>query len=279
MASSITAFTTDDLSRLLSRERRERDRWAVSIGQPLPTRTLHQDHPPRVVTKCRGLSDQHATVYSEGTFKAAQEQLPRLQAMGVDILWLMPIHPIGEKNRKGTLGSPYSVKDYFGVNPEFGTEQDFRDFVTAAHELGMKVILDWVANHSAWDNPLVDEHPEWYSRDWKGDFHPTPWWDWSDIIDFDYSQPGIRQYMTEAMTYWVSEFDVDGYRCDVAGYVPLDFWNNVRKELDAIKPVFMLAEWEERDLHREAFDMTYGWGWTGPATRHCPERSIGHCDY
>ena len=201
----------------------------------------------------------------EGTFKAAQEQLPRLQAMGVDILWLMPIHPIGEKNRKGTLGSPYSVKDYFGVNPEFGTEQDFRDFVNAAHELGMKVILDWVANHSAWDNPLVDEHPEWYSRDWKGDFHPTPWWDWSDIIDFDYSQPGIRQYMTEAMTYWVSEFDVDGYRCDVAGYVPLDFWNNVRKELDAIKPVFMLAEWEERDLHREAFDMTYGWGWTGPA--------------
>ena len=201
----------------------------------------------------------------EGTFKAAQEQLPRLQAMGVDILWLMPIHPIGEKNRKGTLGSPYSVKDYYGVNPEFGTEEDFRAFVDAAHALGMRVILDWVANHSAWDNPLVEEHPEWYSRDWKGEFHPTPWWDWTDIIDFDYSQPGIREYMTGAMKYWVAEFGVDGYRCDVAGYVPLDFWNNLRRELDAIKPVFMLAEWEARDLHRDAFDMTYGWSWTGPA--------------
>ena len=148
----------------------------------------------------------------EGTFKAAQEQLPRLQAMGIDILWLMPIHPIGEKNRKGTLGSPYSVKDYYGVNPEFGTEEDFRAFVDAAHELGMRVILDWVANHSAWDNPLVEQHPEWYSRDWRGEFHPTPWWDWTDIIDFDYSQPGIRKYMTEAMKYWVSEFGVDGYR-------------------------------------------------------------------
>ena len=113
----------------------------------------------------------------EGTFRAAQEQLPRLQAMGIDILWLMPIHPIGEKNRKGALGSPYSVKDYYGVNPEFGTEEDFRAFVNAAHELGMRVILDWVANHSAWDNPLVEQHPEWYSRDWRGEFHPTPWWD------------------------------------------------------------------------------------------------------
>ena len=172
--------------------------------------------------------------------------------MGIDILWLMPIHPIGEKNRKGTLGSPYSVKDYFGVNPEFGTEADFRAFVEEAHSLGMRVILDWVANQSASDNPLVEEHPEWYSRDWKGEFHPTPWWDWTDIIDFDYSQPGIREYMTNAMKYSVTEFDVDGYRCDVAGYVPLDFWNKLRQELDAIKHVFMLAEWESRDLHREA---------------------------
>ncbi len=201
----------------------------------------------------------------EGTFRAAQEQLPRLKAMGIDILWLMPINPIGEKNRKGGLGSPYSVKDYYGVNPEFGTEEDFRAFVDAAHAQGMYVILDWVANHSAWDNPLVEEHPEWYERDWKGEFHPTPWWDWTDIIDFNYDQPGLRAYMTDAMAYWVREFDVDGYRCDVAGYVPVDFWNNVRRELDAIKPVFMLAEWEARDLHAEAFDMTYGWSWTGPA--------------
>ncbi|HSR50548.1 MAG TPA: alpha-amylase family glycosyl hydrolase [Acidobacteriota bacterium] len=197
----------------------------------------------------------------EGSFRAAEAHFPRLKELGVDILWLMPIHEIGEKNRKGSLGSPYSVKDYYSVNPEFGTLDDFKHFVDAAHEQGFHVILDWVANHTAWDNPLVEEHPEWYERDWKGDFRPTPWWDWSDIIDLDYSQSGVRHYMTEAMKYWVSEADIDGYRCDVAGFVPLDFWNQVRRELDAIKPVFMLAEWESRDLHAEAFDMTYAWSW------------------
>ncbi|HSR70704.1 MAG TPA: alpha-amylase family glycosyl hydrolase [Acidobacteriota bacterium] len=196
-----------------------------------------------------------------GTFKAAQAHFPRLRDLGVDILWLMPIHEIGQRNRKGSLGSPYSVKDYYSVNPEFGTLEDFKDFVEAAHEQGFRVILDWVANHTAWDNPLVEEHPEWYARDWKGDFRPTPWWDWSDIIDLDYGREGLRRYMTEAMKYWVSEADVDGYRCDVAGFVPVDFWNQVRRELDAIKPVFMLAEWESRDLHARAFDMTYAWSW------------------
>lgn len=197
----------------------------------------------------------------QGTFRAAAEQLPRIKALGTDIVWLMPIHPIGEKNRKGSMGSPYSVKDYFGVNPEFGTLDDLKAFVDKAHELGMYVILDWVANHTAWDNPMQVEHPEWYERDWDGDFRPTPWWDWSDIIDLDYSQPELREYMTEALKYWVRDVGIDGYRCDVAGFVPLDFWNNVRKELDAIKPVFMLAEWESRDLHAEAFDMTYAWSW------------------
>lgn len=198
---------------------------------------------------------------AEGTFRAAQEHLPRLKALGVDILWLWPVHAIGQKNRKGSLGSPYSVKDYYSVNPEFGTLDDLKQFVAAAHALGMYVILDWVANHTAWDNVLVDEHPEWYARDWKGEFRPTPWWDWSDIIDLDYDQPGLREYMTQALKYWVVEADVDGYRCDVAGFVPTDFWNNARRELDAIKPVFMLAEWEARDLHAAAFDMTYGWSW------------------
>lgn len=212
---------------------------------------------------------KNATIYQintrqftdEGTFRAAEKHLPRLKALGVDILWLMPIHPIGEKNRKGTLGSPYAVKDYYGVNPEFGTLDDLKHFVSAAHQQGMYVILDWVANHTAWDNNLVSEHPEWYDRDWKGDFHPTPWWDWSDIIDLDYNNEGLRKYMTDALKYWVREADIDGYRCDVAGFVPIDFWNNARKELDAIKPVFMLAEWESRDLHAEAFDMTYAWSW------------------
>ena len=118
-----------------------------------------------------------------------------------------------------------------------------------------------MANHSAWDCNLVSEHPEWYARDWKGDFRPTPWWDWPDVIDFDYDQPALREYMTAAMVYWVHEVDVDGFRCDVAGFVPTDFWNNVRRELEAVKPVFMLAEWEARDLHAEAFDMTYAWHW------------------
>ena len=181
----------------------------------------------------------------------------------------MPIHEIGVKNRKGTLGSPYSVRDYYSVNPEFGTLDDLKHFVREAHRLGMYVILDWVANHTAWDNVLVESHPEWYVRDYKGDFRPTPWWDWSDIIDLDYSQPGLRQYMTEALKYWVREADIDGYRCDVAGFVPVDFWNNARRELDAIKPVFMLAEWESRDLHAEAFDMTYAWSWNETMHKLC----------
>lgn len=196
----------------------------------------------------------------EGTLAAAEKQLPRIKALGADIVWLMPIHPIGKKHRKGTLGSPYAVQDYLGVNPEFGTFADLKRFVDRAHELGLYVILDWVANHSAWDNVLVAQHPEWYERDWKGDFHPSSWWDWSDIIEFDFNQPGLRRYMTDALKYWVREAGIDGYRCDVAGFVPLDFWNQARRELDAIKPVFMLAEWEARDLHEDAFDATYAWG-------------------
>jgi cyclomaltodextrinase len=195
----------------------------------------------------------------EGTFEAFSAHLPRLKEMGVDILWLMPIHPIGEKNRKGELGSYYAVKDYYGVNPEFGTMDDLKALVDKAHSMGMYVIIDWVANHSAWDNPLVEEHPEWYSKDDSGNFQPTPWYDWSDIIDFDFEQPGLREYMTKAMKFWVEEADIDGFRCDVAGFIPVDFWNNVRRELSEVKPVFMLAEWESRDLHAHAFDMTYAW--------------------
>lgn len=197
----------------------------------------------------------------EGTFRAAEKELPRLKALGVDIVWLMPVHKIGEKNRKGTLGSPYSVKDYYSVNPEFGTLDDLKHFVKNAHDLGMYVILDWVANHTAWDSNLVTEHPDWYVRDWKGDFRPTPWWDWEDVIDLDYSKAEVRQYMTEALLYWIKEVDIDGYRCDVAGFVPTDFWVTARKEMETIKPIFLLAEWEDRDLHNEAFNMTYSWHW------------------
>lgn len=205
----------------------------------------------------------------EGTFKAAQTQLPRLKDLGVDIIWFMPIHAIGEKNRKGNLGSPYAVKDYYSVNPEFGTLQDLKDFVNEAHKLGIYVILDWVANHTAWDNVLLKDHSDWYQKDYKGDFMPTPWWDWSDIIDLDFNKPEVRKYMTDALKYWVKEANIDGYRCDAAGFVPVEFWNNARHELDKIKPVFMLAEWESRDMHAEAFDMTYAWSWNESMHQIC----------
>ncbi|HLP62960.1 alpha-amylase family glycosyl hydrolase [Flavobacterium sp.] len=210
---------------------------------------------------------KNATIYEvnvrqftkEGTFKAFESHLPRLKAMGIDIIWLMPIHPNGEEKRKGTLGSEYSVKDYYGVNPEYGNKEDFKRLVDKIHSMGMYVILDWVANHSAWDNPLAKEHPDWYSKTPEGNFQPTPWYDWGDIIDFDYNNPELRKYMTDAMKYWVKDFNIDGYRCDVAGFIPVDFWDNARAELDEIKPVFMLAEWEARDLQKKAFDMTYSW--------------------
>lgn len=210
---------------------------------------------------------RNATIYEvnvrqftpEGTFKAFESHLPRLKEMGVDIIWLMPINPIGVEKRKGTLGSYYSVKDYYGVNPEFGTMEDFKALVKKIHSMGMHVIVDWVANHSAWDNPLAKEHPDWYSKTPEGHFQPTPWYDWEDIIDFDFDNPDLRKYMTDALKFWVKEADIDGYRCDVAGFIPVDFWENARAELDRIKPVFMLGEWESRDLHKKAFDMTYSW--------------------
>lgn len=195
----------------------------------------------------------------DGSFKAVEKELPRLKKLGIDIIWLMPVQPIGVKNRKGTLGSYYSVKDYLGINPEFGTEEDFRQLVEAIHAHGMNVILDWVANHSSWDNALVEDHPDWYMKSRDGKFQSTPWRDYDDIIDFDYRQPEMRKYMTDALKFWVKEFDIDGYRCDVASFVPIDFWENARTELEEIKPVFMLAEAEDKELHRNAFDATYNW--------------------
>ncbi|MGM9483212.1 alpha-amylase family glycosyl hydrolase [Roseateles sp. NT4] len=230
----------------------------LAVDQPKPY--VHIQHPAWA---------RNATLYQintrqftpEGTLRAAEAQLPRLKTLGVDILWLMPIHPIGEKHRKGALGSPYAVSDYLAVNPELGTLADLKRFVATAHSLGLKVILDWVGNHTAWDNVLVQSHPDWYDRDEQGHFRPTPWYDWDDIIDLDYDQPGLRRYMTDAMKYWVREAGVDGYRVDAAGLSPLDFWEQTARELRAIKPVFLLAEWESRDLHAKAFDATYSWTW------------------
>lgn len=194
----------------------------------------------------------------EGTFKAFEQHLPRLKAMGVNIIWLMPVNPIGIKNRKGTLGSYYAVKDYLAINPEFGTKDDFRALVKKSHELGMYVIIDWVANHTAWDNNLITEHPDWYTYDSTGKVLP-PVPDWTDVADLNYDKKELREYMTNALIYWVKEADIDGFRCDVAGMIPVGFWNEAVPKIKAVKPVFMLAEWETPEMHDTAFDMTYSW--------------------
>jgi alpha-amylase len=194
----------------------------------------------------------------EGTFKAFEQHLPRLKELGVDILWLMPVNPIGITNRKGTLGSYYSIKDYRGINPEFGTMEDFKNLVNKAHSLGMKVIIDWVANHTSWDNNLITEHPEWYTHDSTGKII-APVADWTDAADLDYSKAELREYMKESMIFWIKEADIDGFRCDVAGMVPVDFWNKAVPEIKKVKSIFMLAEWETPEMHDTAFDMSYGW--------------------
>ncbi len=194
----------------------------------------------------------------EGTINAFRKHLPRLKDMGVDILWLMPVQPIGKKNRKGTLGSYYSVRDYKAVNPEFGTMDDLKALVSEAHGMGMHVILDWVANHSSWDNVWTKEHPDFYEKNEDGSFHSP--YDWTDVIEFNYDNPAMRDSMIRALEFWVKKADVDGYRCDVAGMVPTDFWNDVRTRLEKIKPVFMLAEDEDNvELVEYAFDMNYTW--------------------
>ncbi|MFT6996537.1 MAG: glycosidase [Cryomorphaceae bacterium] len=211
---------------------------------------------------------KNATIYEvnvrqytpEGTLNAFAEDLPRIKEMGIDILWLMPIYPIGELNRKGGSGSYYSIQDYKAVNPEFGTMEDFEALVKKAHDLDMKVILDWVANHSSFDNVWVADHKNYYNLDSLGNLQMPEGTDWSDVADLDYDNPELRTAMIDALQFWVRETGIDGYRCDVAGFVPTDFWEAARDSLEAIKPdIFMLAEWEDPAHHEKAFDMSYGW--------------------
>lgn len=196
---------------------------------------------------------------NEGTFNAFAEHLPRLNELGVDILWFMPIQTIGEKDRKGTLGSYYSIKDYKEVNAEFGTLDDFKNVVQQAHQLGMKVILDWVGNHTSRDAVWVEEHPDWYKRDSLGNI--TIMYDWTDIGPVDYENADMRAAMMDAMLFWVREADIDGFRCDVAGEVPTDFWKAVTDSLKTLKPdIFMLAEAEKPELNDNGiFDAYYAW--------------------
>jgi alpha-amylase len=201
----------------------------------------------------------------EGTFKAFQAHLPRLKEMGVDVLWFMPIYPISKERRKGSLGSYYAITDYTGINPEFGKQADFKALVDQAHALGMKVILDWVANHTGWDSRWIKDHPEWYTKNAAGEItdpigEDGSSWGWEDVADLDFSNMDMRQAQIDAMKYWVRDMGVDGFRCDIASEVPDDFWVSVRSQLDSIRPVFMLAE-SEHPPHREqeSFHATYGW--------------------
>jgi glycosidase len=195
----------------------------------------------------------------EGTLAAFEKHLPRLKEMGVKILWMMPIHPISKVKRKGSLGSYYAVADYKDVNPEFGTLDDFKAFVEKAHVMGFKVILDWVANHTGWDNPWIFDHPEWFTQDSLGNIIP-PNADWNDIADLNFDVPEMRLAMIDALQFWIVETDIDGYRCDVAWGVPVDFWNQARDALDPLKSIWMLAEDEEhKDFLMNAFNCNYSW--------------------
>ena len=193
----------------------------------------------------------------EGTFNAFAKHLPRLKDMGVNTLWLMPIQPIGLLNRKGILGSYYSISDYTTVNPEYGTMDDFKSLVEYAHELGFKIIIDWVANHTSWDHVWTKTNPDFFTKDEHGNFRP-PYPDWADVIDLNFDNRDLWPAMIEDMKFWITHFDIDGFRCDMAHLVPLDFWKEARTLLDKEKKLFWLAETEEPSYH-EAFDVSYTW--------------------
>jgi len=198
----------------------------------------------------------------EGTFNAFAKELPRLKAMGVETLWFMPITPIAKKNMKGSLGSYYACSDYTAINPEFGNLDDFKNLVKQAHHMGFKVIIDWVANHTGWDHVWTKTHPEYYEKDpATNDFKMASGMD--DIIELDFKNPALRKAMIDAMRYWITECDIDGYRCDLAFWVELDFWMEARAALEKTKTLFWLAECDpvEHADYFNAFDACYTWTW------------------
>lgn len=221
-------------------------------------------HPPW--TRNAVLYEVNIRQYTKrGTLAAFQKRLPALKRLGVNIIWLMPVQPIGIKNRMGRLGSYYSVRNYREVNAELGTRADFLRLIQAIHADGMHVILDWVANHTAWDNPWVKEHPDWYKKNAQGKIVSYTFrggntvQHWTDVVGLDYRSVALRKAMIDAMRYWVRAYGVDGFRCDAASLVPVSFWNEARTALDKVKPLFMLAEGDKPALVSHAFDMTYDW--------------------
>ncbi|HZH90622.1 MAG TPA: alpha-amylase family glycosyl hydrolase [Pyrinomonadaceae bacterium] len=195
---------------------------------------------------------------ARGNFDGITAELGRLKQLGVNILWLMPVHPTGRERAKGTIGSPYAVRDYYAVNPDYGTAADLKRLVSEAHRRGLKVIIDVVANHTSWDSVLMGK-PGFHTRDRAGKII-SPVADWADVADLNYDNPALRVYMTDVLKFWLREYDLDGFRCDVAGMVPTDFWEAVRAELERVKPdILMLAEWHEPELLVKAFDVDYSW--------------------
>lgn len=194
---------------------------------------------------------------SEGNFNGITARLDDLKNVGVTILWLMPIHPIGQEKKKGSIGSPYAVRDYYAINPDYGTKEDLKRLIAEAHKRGMKVIIDIVANHTSWDSVMM-KTPDFYVHNASG---KIVWpHDWTDVAKLNYANPALRRYMTDMLKFWVKEFDLDGFRCDVAADVPTDFWENARAELEKIKPdIIMLAEADKPELLVRAFDLDYSW--------------------
>lgn len=195
----------------------------------------------------------------QGNFQGVIAQLDRLKDLGVSVLWLMPIHPLGELKAKGTLGSPYAVRDYDAINPDYGTADDLKQLVDAAHRRDMKVFIDIVANHTAWDSTLMEQHPDWYRKDAGGHIVP-PNPDWVDVAQLDYSNPALRRYMSEMLVRWLRDYRLDGFRCDYAIGVPRDFWEALRPQLDRVRPgLAFMAEADEPALLSRAFDIDYAW--------------------
>jgi glycosidase len=194
---------------------------------------------------------------SEGNLNGVTASLDRLKALGVTVVWLMPIHPVGQLKRHGTDGSPYAVKDYYAITPDYGTKEDLHHLVEEAHRRDMKVILDMVADHTAFDSVMM-KHLDFYQHDKNGQLVSPH--GWSDVAALDYTNPALRRYMLNVLVYWVKDFGVDGYRCDAAGMVPTDFWEEARTELIRIRPdILMLAEASKPELMEKAFDIDYGW--------------------
>ncbi len=195
---------------------------------------------------------------AEGTFKAFEKHLPRIKEMGIDIIWLMPITPISQVNKKGSLGSYYACSSYTKISPEFGSSNDFKDLVEAAHALGMKVIIDWVANHTGSQHEWMQANPSWFTQDAAGNFTERNGWD--DVVDLNFDNTSMRIALIDAMEFWVNQFNIDGFRCDMAHLVPLDFWIEARTNLEKIKILYWLAETEDIAYH-QVFDTSYAWAW------------------